>query len=466
MPSLGDLFITVGAKLDNFKSAMKEVGNELQNKQSAFQRFGSVASVGLATVGAGAFAAAVKFNDAFTKIGNSTGATGKKLDDLKDSFTNVYKQVDESSDQVAEALALLATRTGATGKALEDMTVKLLDLAKVQNETATELAPLVTRTFGDWSIATEKQAEAMDFLGVVSQQTGSKVSRLSETVVTFGAPLRELGYTFEEATTLVAKFDKEGVNVETVLAGMKKALAAFAAAGQDPAKKWAEFVAGVKSGAVSMETTMKLVGTRLGTDVFKAIKEGRFDIDKTTESFKELSKQGLQTTNTLKEQWTTYIHQIESVIMKHSDLIVSLSMMGPLLIKGLAALGVTVSPAAIALGAVIGGAIYAGLETELGQKFGNLAKGIAQMFDAVVRHELGLMHRTQQGPGDFRGPAESRSEYRKAQPAAPALPGTETPGATPGAFDFEMGGKKKKEHFEPQGPQETYFETPFNVEAI
>jgi len=231
---------------------------------------------------------------------------------------------------VATVLSLLSTRSNATGKELEDLTLKTIKLAKTQREDVATVVPLVTRAFGDWGIATNQQAKAMDYFRTVSQQTGSQVSKLAEQVVAAGAPLRQLGYNFEQAVALIGKFDKEGVNTELVLGGMKAALQKFSKEGiTDTATAWQQFVAGVKSGSITLQQVSQEVGAKRGVDLYKAITEGRFEIDKMVESTKKLATEGGASIETMTAKFTKFQHQVESVVSSHRDLIVTVGLIAP-----------------------------------------------------------------------------------------------------------------------------------------
>lgn len=327
MASLGDLFITVGAKIDGFKAAMSDVSRTLDASAShATATASKINQVFAAAFGGSMIATAIgsanKFQAAFAQIQRSTGATGEKLDGLEASFTNIYKKTAAGSEQVAAALSVLSARTGATGKDLEDLTLKTLKLAKTQNEDVAQIVPLVTRVFGDWSKATNQQGAAMDYLRIVSQQTGTQVGRIAEQVVSAGAPLRALGYSFEQAAALIGKFEKEGVNTELVLGGMKGALQKFAKDGvTDTAAAWRTFIAGVRDGSVTFQDVMKEVGAKRGVDLFRAITEGRFEIDKMVESSQKLAAEGGAGIETYKTKLIKLQHEVESVVAGHYQLI-------------------------------------------------------------------------------------------------------------------------------------------------
>lgn len=268
---------------------------------------------GVAAIGKTAFDSAMMFEQAEARIARSTGATGEHLASLKASFENIYKGSAASSDAIVSAMDIISQRTNATGPALENLTMKMIALAKVSGEDVGAVGPLVTRVFGDWSIATDRQAGAMDFLRAASQQTGTSVSKLAEQVVYAGAPLRMLGYSFEQATALIGKFEKEGVNTELVLGGMKAALQKFAKEGvADPAAEWQKFVDGVQKGTVTMADLIEEVGAKRGPDLYRAIVEGRFQIQGMTADLAKAARDGSSNVSTLTGEFTKLKHYIQT----------------------------------------------------------------------------------------------------------------------------------------------------------
>src|SRR4030095_14733147 len=88
-----------------------------------------------------------------------------------------------------------------------------------------------------------------------TQQTGIGFRQLTDLVVQFGAPMRALGFTFAQTAALLGKFEKEGVNLETVMAGLRFALGEFAKAGKDPAQAFKEVSEQIKNAKTESEAT-------------------------------------------------------------------------------------------------------------------------------------------------------------------------------------------------------------------
>lgn len=231
-----------------------------------------------ALIGAGLLKVGSQFDDAYDTIRLTTGKSGAALDGLEADFKAVAKTVPASLGDVSTALAQLNQRTGQTGDALQELTRTELLLAKLTGGDISSIIASTTRVFGDWSIKTTDQVKALNELYRASQATGISVDGLSQTVVQFGAPLRQLGFTFEQSISLLAKWEKEGVNTELVLGGLKKALGAAAKAGKDPVKALNDLeaaIAGAGSTAKANAIAVDALGVKAGPDFAAAVREGR-----------------------------------------------------------------------------------------------------------------------------------------------------------------------------------------------
>lgn len=249
------------------------------------------------------------FDNGMKIIRAGTGATGEALDELGNSMRNVLKDVPESVEAVSQTMADLNTRTGLTGEALEEMTKKMLDLSRISGDDINSLVQSSTRLFGDWSIATEEQTEKLDYLWKVSQNTGIGVDQLNNKMVQFGAPLRQLGFEFEEIAVLFGDWEKNGVNAELVMGSMRQGLAYFAREGIE-AKKGIrdviEEIENLESGTEATARAMEVFGARAGADMAASIREGRFEIEdliKTVNASEETIEAAAFETMTLGEQF-------------------------------------------------------------------------------------------------------------------------------------------------------------------
>jgi hypothetical protein len=243
---------------------------------------GAAVGVGLVAAGKGLLDIGATFDSMSDTIRTQTGATGAQLDSMVASAKNVGTQVPSSFEDVGAAVAGLNQRLGITGPNLESMAAQVLDLSRLTGTDLTGNIEGLTRLFGDWGIKTEDMSGSMDKLFVVSQKTGVGVTKLSESMTQFGAPMRQLGFSFDQTAALLGKFEKEGVNAELVMGAMRKSLGKMAKAGEDPITTFARISESIKAAGSTMEANkiaVEMFGAKAGPDMAAAIREGRFAID-------------------------------------------------------------------------------------------------------------------------------------------------------------------------------------------
>ncbi|HEX9765734.1 MAG TPA: phage tail tape measure protein [Nitriliruptorales bacterium] len=231
-------------------------------------------AVALEKVGAG-------FDAAFDKIIVGTGASGDALEGLKTEFRDVFASVPTDMDSAATAVADLNTRLGLTGDPLEEMSRRMLNLSRLTETDLGGNIANVTRVFGDWGIEAADQPEALDKIFEATKRTGIGLDTLTGNVVKFGAPLRQLGFGFEESLAIFGKWEKEGVNTEVVLGGVRQAIGKLAKAGEEPSEAFFRLSDEIKTAGTEGEATRKaieLFGQRAGPDMAAAIREGRFEL--------------------------------------------------------------------------------------------------------------------------------------------------------------------------------------------
>lgn len=253
-----------------------------------------------------------QFDDAYDKIQTGTGATGRALEGLKDDFRDVVKSVPTDFDSASTAITELHRRLGVTGEPLRALSKQVLELSRITGTDLQENIESVSRLFGDWGIETDDQAATLDKLYRVSQETGIGVSELSRYMVQFGSPLRQLGLDFDTSAAMFAKFEKEGVNIQTLMPGLRMALKNFSEAGVDPAKGLRDTFDAIENAASSAEANQlafETFGARAGPDMAAAIREGRFelgDLIDTMENGKGTIRDSGRDTMDLTEQWQLF----------------------------------------------------------------------------------------------------------------------------------------------------------------
>ena len=240
---------------------------------------GTAAVTGL---GVAAWTAGETMDEAMDIIATKTGATGEALSALGGVFEDVFAQVPNQAGAAADVIASLNTRLGLTGDSLEATSVQMLNMTNLLGGDATTNAQLFSRAMGDWGVPLADSGTLMDKLFVASQSTGTSVESLMTNIVQFGAPMRNMNFSVDEAIALFAKWEKEGVNAELVMGSLRQAAGKFADQNIPLREGLEGTMAAIKGAATSSEAlaiAMDIFGARAAGDMSAAIREGRFSID-------------------------------------------------------------------------------------------------------------------------------------------------------------------------------------------
>lgn len=290
---------------------------------------GAIKSLGGFVVAAGA--AGVAVGAALLKVGTTfdemedtiitgTGASGKALDGLMASARNVGKVTPSAFADIGTAIADLNTRMGLTGHDLEELSGQFLNMSRITKTDLQGNIADITRVFGDWSIKSEDANAALDKLFFTSQATGVGINDLAQNVVQFGAPLRQMGFSFEQSIAMFGKWEKEGVNLQTVMSGMKMGLGKMAKAGEDPVKAFQRITQEIKNAgsvADANKIALEAFGQRAGPDMAAAIREGRFEIGdlvRDLDGSRGAIKDADQRTRDFAESWQIFTNKLMLIV--------------------------------------------------------------------------------------------------------------------------------------------------------
>jgi len=278
--TVAELVATLGADATDFDQGLDGLLGKFGPVGAAATAAAAVAVAAIAAIGVAVIHYGGQFDEAFDSIRIGTGATGKALAGLQDDFKAVVSSVPTDFASASSAITELNRRLGVTGEPLQTLSEQFLELSRLTGSDVAENVRLGTRLFGDWSIAAKDQSGALDMLFRATQQSGIGMGDLMQTVVEFGAPLRNMGFGFTDSIAMLAKWEREGVNTSTVLTGMKFALKTFAREGLDPQNalpKYIEKIKAARTATDAMAIGAEVFGLRAGPDMVAAIREGRFE---------------------------------------------------------------------------------------------------------------------------------------------------------------------------------------------
>lgn len=231
-----------------------------------------------------------QFDEATDAIRIGTGATGDALDGLLDDFDEVYKSVPTTMEDASKAIADYNTRLGLTGPQLQEISKQALQVSDMLGDDLGGVIEESSQAFQQWNIDAENMGGAMDYIFKVSQSTGMGFTDLMSNMQKFGPQLQEMGYSFETASALMGQLDKAGVNVEEVLGAMKKSVGALAKEGISASDGLAMYYEQIKNAGTAAEAASiasEIYGTKAGSTMAAAIRDGTLAVGDLTESLLE-----------------------------------------------------------------------------------------------------------------------------------------------------------------------------------
>lgn len=231
-----------------------------------------------------------QFDGAADAIRIGTGATGDALDGLLDDFDEVYKSVPTTMEDASKAIADYNTRLGLTGPQLQEISKQALQVSDMLGDDLGGVIEESSQAFQQWNIDADNMGGAMDYIFKVSQSTGMGFTDLMSNMQKFGPQLQEMGYSFETASALMGQLDKAGVNTEEVLGAMKKSVGALAKEGISASDGLAMYYEQIKNAGTAAEAASiasEIFGTKAGSTMAAAIRDGTLAVGDLTESLME-----------------------------------------------------------------------------------------------------------------------------------------------------------------------------------
>jgi TP901 family phage tail tape measure protein len=219
-----------------------------------------------------------EFDKGYDNLIKATGATGESAKALEDSYKNVSKSVKADMIDIGSAIGEVNTRFGYTGSELEKASEAFLKFSDVTGTDATEAVRLVSRAMENAGIDAGEYQDVLDKLATAGQGSGISVSKLAESLTKNGATMRALGFDTDESIAILSKFEKEGVNTETALTGMKTAFKNWSEEGKDAKREYERMVRTIQLTSDSTEAAqiaVEVFGKKAGPEMAELIRQGK-----------------------------------------------------------------------------------------------------------------------------------------------------------------------------------------------
>lgn len=270
-------------------SMFKSFGLDVDKLASKFGMSGPLMA-GIVAVTAALAKLGQEMDEVTSTIAKGTGAIGDELFELDHNAKKALVDgVGVSVQETGQLIADLNTRLGLSGRELEEATVQFGHFAKVTGTDVKSAVNDVADVMKRWNVPANKSKDLMNQLAKASQLSGASVTELMSSVKSGQTYLQQFGFNLSESVALLSSFKQNGIQTETVMTGMRTALAKFSSEGRNAKDAFAEVSKQIKEAGnetEAMQIAVETFGTRAGPEMFKSIREGSADFEKFTEEIR------------------------------------------------------------------------------------------------------------------------------------------------------------------------------------
>lgn len=295
------------------KSAALEAIKSLADEANeAFQNLGNAAHDAMIEVDAG-----------YDIIITKTGASGEALQSLEESANNVFQKMPTDIQSISIAIGEVNTRFGATGAALEYLTELFIQFSEINgtdlNTSIDQVDRILTQYGGDIE-------DVIGFLGQltkVSQNTGKSTSDLLSGLDQNASVFKTFGISLEEAINLFGKFEDNGVQASTAIAGLRKAASKYSKEGDDMRTGLEKTIVAIRDASDVTEAyaiAQETFGNKGFTAMTDAIRDGRFSLEDLNDSFSNYTDTVQSTYTETKNVWDEWTVAQNNLTVAGSEL--------------------------------------------------------------------------------------------------------------------------------------------------
>lgn len=236
----------------------------------------------IAALGGAAIASFSEVDKGYDEMIKKTGATGEEAEGLRDIMESIATSIPTDFETAGNAIGEVSTRFGITGDDLEKLSEQFIKFAKLNNTDVTQSVDSVQKAMAEFGLGAEDASGFLDRLNVVAQETGTDVNKLAQYAVDNAASFKELGMGIDESVTFMGKLDKSGLNMNQVLAGLRKAMKEATKEGKPLDQALSELQDTLlKSGdsTEALNEAYELFGNKAAPAIADAVKEGKINFE-------------------------------------------------------------------------------------------------------------------------------------------------------------------------------------------
>ena len=308
------------AQCSDYETALDNLGNEEKQAETATDKLGneleetgkdaqkatdgglSAFTVALGNLAANVITAAIDklgqlgkaaldsfedFDKGSDAVVKATGATGEAADEMRKAYADAAKSVSGDLEDIGAATGEVNTRFGFTGDKLTEATTAFTKFADITGGDATTAVRNVSRAIESAGLEADDYTTILDQLATAAQASGISADTLAERLTTYGAQMRAAGYDTSDTIAMLASWEKEGVNTEAAITGIRKALANFGKDGKNAKEELSALIDEIKSApddTAAASLALEAFGNKAGTELADDIRSGRFEFEAFTET--------------------------------------------------------------------------------------------------------------------------------------------------------------------------------------
>ena len=265
---------------------LKQVGGQIQAVGGKITEAGkgltTHVTAPILAVGAASAAAWKEVDEGMDTVITKTGATGEALQEMQDIAKEIPQSINVSFSDAGAAVGEVNTRFHLTGQELEDLSRQFLEFAHINGEDVSGSVDQAQKAMEAWNIPTRDAGVFLDTLNKVGQDTGISMGTLMQSLVTNEKELREMGFTAADAAAFLGQCETSGVDVSTVMAGMKKAMQNATKEGKTLSGSLQEFEKIMQSDADETEmlqAAYDTFGKKAGAAIYEMASKGALSFD-------------------------------------------------------------------------------------------------------------------------------------------------------------------------------------------
>ena len=219
---------------DKMSSKLGEVGGKVED----YGKKASVVSGGIVAIGTASIAAFNEVDEGLDIIVKKTGATGEAMDELEQSFKNVFGSIPTTADKAGIAIGEVNTKFGATGETLEELSRLFIQFAEINDADLNSSIDSTSHLMQQWNLDISQTPNLLGLISSEAQRTGIATNTLMASREKNGSTFKEVGLSIDQSIVLLANFEMAGVDTGTALAALRKSASAYTAArGIEPRKR-------------------------------------------------------------------------------------------------------------------------------------------------------------------------------------------------------------------------------------